>query len=55
MSENTVSVPGRHVVVKIRNKPSDSAKLTSSTSVSDFESVKHLLSDKPLRPPLRPE
>jgi hypothetical protein len=55
MSENTNTAPGHAVVVKTTTPPPAGARMTSHTTVADFEKVKHLLSDKPLRPPVRPQ
>lgn len=53
MSENTISVPGKHVTITTTTKPSTTDELTSHSSVMNYEEVKHLLSDKPLCPPVR--
>jgi hypothetical protein len=55
MSENTNTAPGHAIVIKTATAPPEGTRLTSHTSVADFEKVKHLLSDKPLRPPVRPQ
>ncbi len=55
MSENTTSVPGKHVTIRTTTKPSTTDELTSHSSVMKYEEVKHLLSGKPLRPPVRSE
>jgi hypothetical protein len=55
MSENTNTAPGHVVVIKTATLPPEGAPLTSHTTIAEFEKVKHLLSDKPLRPPVRPE
>jgi hypothetical protein len=54
MNDKTVTVPGRPSVVKINTTSSSGAKPTSHTSAANYEQVKHLLSDKPLRAPARP-
>ncbi len=53
MSENAISVPGKHVTITTTTKPSTTDELTSHSSVIKDEEVKHLLSGKPLRPPVR--
>jgi len=52
---DTVTVPGKSLSFRAGAIPPPDAKvnLTVATSISDFEKVKHLLSDKPLRTPSR--
>jgi hypothetical protein len=52
MSENTVTKPGHVVIIKTAT-PTTDGRPTSHTTVTDFTQVKHLLSEKPLRPPVR--
>jgi hypothetical protein len=53
MSDNTVTVPGKAIVQTTNTKPPEGATITSFTTAATFEQVKHLLSKKPLRPPVR--
>jgi hypothetical protein len=53
MSDNTVTVPGKAIVQTTSTRPADNAKITSHTTAATFEQVKHLFSQKPLRPPVR--
>lgn len=55
MSEETISVPGKHLSIKTTTKTSTTDELTTHSSVMKFDEVKHLLSEKPLRPPVRSE
>ncbi len=54
MSENTVTAPGKATVMKVTTAPSAGNKTTVFTSVAEFNKIKSLLSNKPLRPPARP-
>lgn len=56
MSADTVTIPGRAVVIRTSTPPTEGAKVTSYTShtmAEQFEQLKHLLSERPLRPPVR--
>jgi hypothetical protein len=53
MNENTVTLPGRASVIKTTSS-SQAVSTTSHTTAEGLERVKHLLSNKPLRPPVRP-
>ncbi len=54
-AENTVTLPGPSVSVESgQQPPATAANLTFGAVAVPFEQVKHLLSDKPLRPPVRP-
>jgi hypothetical protein len=50
MSQETVTTPERHATIRTSTKPSATDEMTVGTGVMNFDDVKHLLSDKPLRP-----
>ena len=53
-SNNTTTVPDTATSIKTSTTPAPSANITSYSSATQFEQVKHLMSEKPLRPPVRP-
>jgi hypothetical protein len=55
MNDKTATVPGKSSIIKTTFVPATSAKLTSHTTADSLEQTKSLLSDKPLRPPVRPQ
>jgi len=53
LPKDTISLPGKSLSFRAGSMPPPDAKVnfTVATSITDFEQVKHLLSDKPLRTP----
>jgi hypothetical protein len=50
---NTMTMPGKSLSIKSGSMPSTGANLTVGAVAVDFESVKHLMSKRPLRAPRR--
>lgn len=52
--QNVITAPGKSISMKmVASPPPANAKFTAFTSAQNFDTVKHLLSDRPLRGPIR--